>query len=294
MTSQDDILLSGFILVFAAVVAVSVFKRLGLGSVLGYLVAGFVVGPSVLGVASDVDTLRHFAEFGVVFLLFIIGLEMHPSRLWSMRVAVFGMGTAQIILTAAAIAIYAYWQGAGLNTAIVIGLSLSLSSTAIVMQILKDKGEITSPHGQTTFAILLMQDIAVVPLIALIPFLSDVHSDTGISVSGVLTPILAVIAVLLGTRYVIRPVLPYIARFGTSEVFTGFSLLTVLGAAWLMDKAGMSMAMGAFLVGLMLSESRYVHQIEADMESFRGFLLGLFFMAVGMSIDIDIVTKQSA
>jgi glutathione-regulated potassium-efflux system protein KefB len=211
-----------------------------------------------------------------------------------MRVAVFGMGTTQIIITAAAISMYAYWQGVGFNTAMVIGLSLSLSSTAIVMQLLKDKGEITSPHGQSTFAILLMQDIAVVPLIALIPMLSDTQSLTGMSVSSVLTPILAVMAVLLGTRYVIRPALPYIARFGTGEVFTGFSLLTVLGAAWLMDKAGMSMAMGAFLVGLMLSGSRYVHQIEADMESFRGILLGLFFMAVGMSIDINIIANQGA
>ncbi|MFQ5572558.1 MAG: monovalent cation:proton antiporter-2 (CPA2) family protein, partial [Rhodothermales bacterium] len=287
---QKDLLLAVLVLLTAAVILVPLFKRLGLGSVLGYLVAGAVVGPWGLGITSDVAAIRHFAEFGVVFLLFIVGLELHPSKLWVMRRAVFGMGTLQVVLTGGSIGLYAWFFGEPWSTAVVVGFGLALSSTAIGLQILTERGEVGSDHGRAAFAILLMQDMAVVPLLALVPLMAEAPVAAGESFGiAALKDVAALAAVVVIVRFVLRPGLRVIAIGRNTEAFAGAAVLAVLGAAWLMEQVHLSMALGAFLTGLLLSDSEYRHQIEADVQPFRGFLLGLFFMAVGMSLNFGIM-----
>ncbi|MFQ5993079.1 MAG: monovalent cation:proton antiporter-2 (CPA2) family protein [Nitrospiraceae bacterium] len=289
---QKDLLLAVLVLLTAAVIAVPLFKRLGLGSVLGYLVAGAVVGPWGLGITSDVEAIRHFAEFGVVFLLFIVGLELHPSKLWVMRRAVFGMGTLQVVLTGGSIGVYAWFFGVPWSTAVVVGFGLALSSTAIGLQILTERGEVGSDHGRAAFAILLMQDMAVVPLLALVPLMAEAPVAAGESFGIVaLKDVAALAAVVVIVRFVLRPGLRVIAIGRNTEAFAGAAVLAVLGAAWLMEQVHLSMALGAFLTGLLLSDSEYRHQIEADVQPFRGFLLGLFFMAVGMSLNFGLMDQ---
>lgn len=291
--NQEDLLLGIIIILAAAVVAIPLCKRLGLGAVIGYLAAGGIVGPWGLGVTSEVEAIRHFAEFGVVFLLFLIGLEIHPAKLWVMRKAVLGLGTAQIVLTAGCIAGLGLYGGLSLPTALITGFGLAMSSTAFGLQILGEQGETASPHGQASLAILLMQDLAVVPFLAVIPLLADIPETahkpfwvTGIQVIGALA------LVILASRYVLRPALRIIAATRHTEAFTGAAILTVLGAAWLMEQVHLSMALGAFLTGLLLSDSEYRHQIEASILPLREFLLGLFFMSVGMSVDFGFIREH--
>lgn len=289
---NDDLLLAAVILLAAAVVAVPVSTWLGLGSVLGYLMAGIVVGPWGLGVTQHVEAIRHFSELGVVFLLFIIGLELRPSKLWAMRREVFGLGLLQIIISAACITVYAWWFGLRLNVALVIGFGLALSSTAVGLQILTEKGELSSRYGQAAFSILLMQDIAVIPLLALVPLLgwASVSEESALLVQSVLG--MGVLGgILLAARFLLRPALRFLAQSHNTEIFAAVSVLAVLGAAWLAAQVNLSMALGAFLVGLLLSDSEYRHQLEAEVEPFRGFLLGLFFMAIGMSIDFSLMFR---
>ena len=283
------------ILMAAAVIAVPISKRLGLGSVLGYLAAGMILGPAGLDVAGDVDSILHFAELGVVLLLFVIGLELQPSRLWTMRKPVFGLGGAQVALTAAVLAPAAWLAGLSPATAVIVGLALALSSTAFALQVMAERNELTTRYGRGAFSILLFQDLAVIPIVALIPLLA-VREGAAMGMSEVLLEtgkIVAVIgAVVVGGRYVLRPVLRLVAATGIREVFTAMALLTVVGTALLMEAVGLSMALGAFLAGVLLADSEYRHALEADIEPFKGLLLGLFFIAVGMSVDLGLLVAQ--
>ena len=280
------------ILLAAAIVAVPVFKRLGLGSVLGYLAAGAVVGPWGLGFIDEVEEIRHIAEFGVVFLLFIIGIELRPARLWAMRRMVFGLGTAQVMVTGLAITGIVLLFGLSVRTAVIVGFGLALSSTAFGLQILNERGEMATTHGRTALAVLLLQDLAVVPLLTLVSLLAtDATLLEGIEFA-ILEAMLVIALVILAGRFLLSPVLQLVASSRTAEVFTAAAVFAVLGTAWLMEEVGLSLALGAFLAGLMMAESHYRHQVIADIEPFRGILLGLFFMGVGMSIDFSLLGEQ--
>jgi monovalent cation:proton antiporter-2 (CPA2) family protein len=282
------------VLLAAAIITVPVFQRLGLGSVLGYLAAGAIVGPWGLGFIDEIQEIRHIAEFGVVFLLFLIGIELKPARLWSMRRMVFGLGTAQVMVTGLVIAGLALLFEQSLRTAVIIGFGLALSSTAFVLQILTERGELGAVHGQTAFSILLLQDLAVVPLLTLVSLLAaDSTLVEGIEFA-ILDAVLVITLVILAGRFLLSPALRQVATSRTAEVFTAAAVFAVLGTAWLMQQVGLSLALGAFLAGLMMAESHYRHQVVADIQPFRGILLGLFFMGVGMSIDFGLLGRQSA
>ena len=282
------------VLLAAAVVAVPLFQRLGLGAVLGFLVAGALVGPWGLGYIVAVEEIRHLAEFGVIFLLFIIGIELKPSRLWVMRRSVFGLGTAQVLITGTVITLLGLMLGLSTRASLVVGFGLALSSTAFGLQLLSDKGQLGTSYGRTGFAILLLQDLAVVPLMALLPLLAQRELSITEDVElAALESVVIIVGVFLLGRLLLRPVLQIVARNRRNpEIFTATGIFLVLGAAWLTDWAGLSMALGAFLGGLLLADSRYRHQIMADIQPFRGLLLGLFFMSVGMSIDFGLLGRN--
>lgn len=278
------------LLLGGAVVAAPLFKRIGLGTVLGYLAAGVVIGPLARLITGGEEIL-HVAELGVVFLLFIIGLELKPSRLWSMRRDIFGLGLAQVVASGAALALLGrYGMQLSFGAAIIAGFGLSLSSTAFALQILEDEGGTGKHYGQTSFAVLLFQDLAIVPLLALIPLLSaGTEAAHAMSRAQFAVAILAVAALFFIGRYLINPIFRVIANTGAKEVMIAAALLVVMGSAALMQFAGLSMAMGAFIAGVLLAESSYRHELEADIEPFRGVLLGLFFIAVGLSLKIPVI-----
>lgn len=282
------------VLMGAAVIAVPLFRRLGLGSVLGYFAAGILVGPSVLGLFGDASSMLHLSELGVVMFLFVIGLELRPDKLWAMRGQIFGLGLAQVAAAIAALAVTAYAAfGLSAPAAFVAGAGFVLSSTAVIMLALQDRGEIASPEGQKSVAILLFEDLMIVPLLAVVAFLSPLVQGQGqAGWSGVLLGVGAVALLLAVGRWALDPFFALLAKSRTREVLTAGALLVVLGAALLMEFSGLSMAMGAFLAGVMLSGSSYRHQIESDIEPFRGLLMGLFFLAVGMSLDLSIVASE--
>lgn len=283
-----------FIFLVAALAVVPLAKRLGLGSVLGYLIAGLLIGPQILGLITDVQSILSFSEFGVVLLLFIIGLELEPRRLWLMRRIVFGTGGMQVIVTTAVFAIVSRFFGLSTLTAVVVGLGLALSSTAFVMATLTETKQLTTAHGRTTFGILLFQDLAVIPTLALLPLLARGSLDLShTDVSGSLLRIVGVAVFLVLTgRYLIRPVFRFIAMAKSHELFTAASLLIVVGTGLLMESIGLSMSLGAFAAGVLLANSEYRHDMEANIEPFRGLLMGLFFMAVGMATQINLVLKE--
>ncbi|WP_243372699.1 monovalent cation:proton antiporter-2 (CPA2) family protein [Microvirga solisilvae] len=280
----------------AAVIAVPVFRFLGLSAVLGYLAAGVVIGPSGLSLVGDPGTIATVAELGVVLLLFIIGLELKLSHLWSMKRDIFGLGFAQLGVTALCLGLAASMIGFGPKAAFVIGIAVALSATAIALQMLGERNDLQTPYGQRSFAILLFQDLSVVPILAILPLLaSGMAAEQASPLDQLITvgeTIAAIAAVVLVGRYGLNPFFRILARTGSREVMTASALLVVLGAALLMQEVGLSMAMGAFLAGLLLAESNFRHQLEADIEPFRGMLLGLFFMSVGMSIDLALVREQ--
>jgi monovalent cation:proton antiporter-2 (CPA2) family protein len=287
-------LIEAVVFLAAAVVTVPVFRWLGLGAVLGYLVAGVAIGPWVLALVSDVDHILHFAEFGVVLLLFVIGLELQPNRLWTLRKTIFGLGGAQLFLTASVLAVAGYGLGLTPATAAVVGLALSLSSTAFALQLLAERNQLTTRHGRSAFSILLFQDLAAIPMLAIFPLLGPEATgpmDSSGMVAGIQT-VAIVLAVVVGGRFLLRPLLRMVAVTKTPEVFTAMALLTVVGTALLMEEVGLSMALGAFLAGVLLADSEYRHALEADIEPFKGMLLGLFFMAVGMSLNVGLVARQ--
>lgn len=294
---MDGVLQQAVMFLLAAVVFVPLSKWLGMGAVLGYLAAGLVLGPWGARLITDVDDILHVAELGVVFLLFVIGLELQPARLWALRKSIFGYGTAQLLLSAAALAAVGIGLGASLVTAIIAGLALSLSSTAFALQLLAERGELPTRHGRMAFAILLFQDLAAIPIIALIPLLAvmpatDVDPASGISGIAIARAVGVVALVIVGGRLLLRPFFRRVVASNIPELTTAAALLAVLGVALVVDYAGLSMALGAFLAGMLLAESEYRHELQADIEPFRGLLLGLFFIAVGMSVDLGLVAAR--
>lgn len=260
----SDFLLAGVLFLFAAVAAVPLASRLGIGAVLGYLLAGIAIGPWGLGFISDVDEILHFSELGVVFLMFIIGLELNPSKLWQLRRSIFGVGAAQVLLSAALLAGLLMLTHFSWQAAVVGGIGLAMSSTAMALQLMREKGMNRSESGQLGFSVLLFQDLAVIPA-------------------------LAFVGMLIGGRYLLRPVFRFIAASGVREVFTAATLLLVLGSALFMDALGLSMALGTFIAGVLLAESEYRHELETAIDPFKGLLLGLFFISVGMSLNLGVL-----
>lgn len=291
------------IYLLAAVIAVPIAKRCGLGSVLGYLLAGVAIGPSGLNLTGESGgEVMHFAEFGVVIMLFLVGLELKPSLLWEMRFFILGLGTAQVLGTAAAGALVAHALGVPWAPAWAIGLILSMSSTAIVLQSLAEKRQLGTPGGQASFAVLLTQDLAVIPILAVFPLLATLprlgEAPGGSRLAGQpawergLLIVAAVAAVIVVGRFLLRPVLRYIAATGLREMFTATALLLVIGTAFLMEQCGLSPALGTFLAGVLLAESEYRPQLETDLEPFKGLLLGLFFISVGAGIDFGLLRER--
>ena len=284
----------GLILLVTAVVSVPIARRIGLPALVAYLIGGIIIGPSGLGILATPESIIPVSELGVVMLLFLIGLELELDQLLAMRRAIFGLGAAQLSLTAAAIAALAYFLGLlGWRGASVAGLALAISATAIALQILEDRGELQHEYGRRAFAILLFQDMAVVPLLALLPLLAQgtdaAHAGMRHGVQTVLLAAGAIAVIVLAGRYLLNPFFRLLAQTGSREVMIAAALLVVLGAATIMQLVGMSMALGAFLAGVLLAGSHYRHELEADIEPFRGLLLALFFMGVGMSIDVALV-----
>jgi len=274
----------------AAVIAVPLFKRLKLGAVLGYLAAGIVIGPWGLGLITGVDRILQVSEFGVVLLLFVIGLELQISRLRLLRNAVFGMGGAQVVLTTAILAGLAYVNGWPVMTSLVIGFGLSMSSTALVLQLWSERGELVLRHGRAGFGMLLFQDLAVIPFLAALPVLAGHHS--GIRWASVVEVLAALIALVIVGRYLLRPVFRVLAAAQVPEIFTAAALLLVVGTSLGMEAVGLSASLGAFIAGVLLADSEYRNELQADIEPFKGLLLGLFFIAVGMSVDFGLVARR--
>ncbi|MFV0574927.1 MAG: glutathione-regulated potassium-efflux system protein KefB [Vibrio sp.] len=285
-SSTMDLLESGVVFLSAAVIAVPLAQRFGLGSVLGYLFAGIVIGPWGLGLVSDVDNVMHFAELGVVLLLFLIGLELNPKKLWQMRMPILGLGGAQVVVTTLVISMFANSFGLDWINSLVIGMGLALSSTAIAMRVIDEKGLSGTEAGQSGFAVLLFQDIAVIPMLAILPLLAG---NVGGDWLDAVKMVAAIIALLGGGHYLLRPIFRYVVMSGVRELFTVASLLLVIGIAVLMQKVGLSMALGTFLAGVLLAESEYRHELESAIEPFKGLLLGLFFVSVGMAVNLELL-----
>ena len=280
------------VFLLAAVLFVPLFRWLRLSSVLGFVTAGLVIGPWGLRLIQDVDSILEASEFGVVLLLFVIGLELQPQRLWVLRRTVFGAGSGQMILCTLLIAGGARLLGNTPLAAVVIGFGLALSSTALVLQMLAERHQLKSHYGRAAFGILLFQDLAVLPMLAILPLASQGAQPLGTSLLALLKLTLVIGGVILGGRYLIRPVLRAVARTRLTEVFTAATLLIVLGVALLVSAVGLSMSLGAFLAGVLLADSEYRHELEADIEPFKGLLLGLFFIAVGMSANLGLLTER--
>ena len=301
---QHSLLFQAMVYLAAAIVFVPLAKKLGLGAVLGYLLAGIIIGPSVLGfIGTEGEDIMHFAEFGVVMMLFLIGMELEPALLWRLRASILGLGGLQVVLSAAAIAGIALLLGQPVNNSLALGMILSLSSTAIVLQTLNEKGWMSTAAGQSAFSVLLFQDIAVIPMLAIFPLLAGSVATESTSHSPSLRDNLpgwgqtlvvlgAVAIIIIAGRYLVRPIMRVIARTRVRELFTATALLMVVAIAVLMNLVGLSSALGAFLGGVVLANSEYRHELESDIEPFKGLLLGLFFIAVGASIDFRLILEQ--
>ncbi|MGR5461100.1 glutathione-regulated potassium-efflux system protein KefB [Vibrio alfacsensis] len=290
MAMTSEFLQSSVIFLSAAVIAVPIAQRLGLGSVLGYLIAGVMIGPWGFGLIRDVDAILHFAELGVVLLLFLIGLELNPKKLWQMRGPILGLGGAQVIVTSGVIASLVSLFGVSIQVSVVIGMGLALSSTAIALRVIQEQGLTGTETGQSGFAVLLFQDIAVIPMLAMLPLLSGGQSSgdwlDAFWVIG------CVIGLLVGGHFLLRPLFRFVVMSGVRELFTVAALLVVLGISVTMQKLGLSMALGTFLAGVLLAESEYRHELEIAIEPFKGLLLGLFFIAVGMAVNLGLLALQ--
>jgi len=300
---HDSFFFQALVYLSAAVVSVPIAKRIGLGSVLGYLIAGVIIGPTILGLIGEGgQDIMHFAEFGVVMMLFVIGLELEPSLLWKMRNSILGLGGMQVLVTSILVAVAALIAGVPWQASIALGLTLSLSSTAIVLQTMKEKGLMKTDSGQSSFAVLLFQDIAVIPMLAIFPLLatqavnsSDDHQTLVGSLPGwaqTLAVLAAVASIVIGGKYLIRPVFRFIAQTRLLEIFTAAALLLVIGIAVLMTQVGLSPALGTFLAGVVLANSEYRHELISDIEPFKGLLLGLFFISVGASINFNLILES--
>lgn len=288
MSEISALLLPVLLFLFAAIVTVPVARYLGIGSVLGFLSAGIAIGPWGLKLISGVDDILHFSELGVVFLLFIIGLELNPSKLWSLRRSIFGVGAAQVLLTAGILACVLVATHFSWQAAVIGGIGLAMSSTAMALQLMQEKGMNRNDGGQLGFSVLLFQDMAVVPALALVPILAGTHSDDT-SWASFLIKGGALVAMLIVGRYLLRPLFHYVAATGVREIFTATALFVVLGFAMFMDMMGFSMALGTFIAGVLLAESEFRHELENAIEPFKGLLLGLFFMSVGMALNLGVL-----
>lgn len=295
---NDNFLVQAAILLAAAAVAAPLARQLRVGSVLGYLLVGMLIGPFGLGFIYEVyelDSIRHIAELGIVLLLFLIGLELRPVRLWGMRRAIFGAGATQVFATGALLALAAVPYGFSPAIAVVVGLALAMSSTAFVLHLLEEKKELSQRHGRLAFSILLFQDLAAIPLIAIVPMLAAREATGTIeALFAIAKAAVIIIAVVLVGRFLLNRVYRLVATSGVREAMTATALLTVIGVALAMHGAGLSAALGAFLAGALLADSEYRHQIEADIQPFEGLLLGLFFMAIGMSLDLGLLQREPA
>ncbi|OOG53837.1 glutathione-regulated potassium-efflux system protein KefB [Rhodanobacter sp. B05] len=286
---SPHLLQTAVVFLLATVIMVPLTKRFRLGAVLGYLLAGVVIGPQLLGLVHDTEGVATISEFGVVLMLFVIGLELSPQRLWVMRRSVFGTGLLQVLVSMLAIAAASYFLfGLSGKAAAIVGGSLALSSTAFGLQILAERKEVGSAYGRQVFAILLFQDVAAIPLIAAVPLLAA-STATHVDLFGVLRTVGVILAVVVGGRYLLRPVFRFVAKADSVEVFTATALLVVMGVALLMELAGVSVTLGAFLAGMLLADSEYRHELESNIEPFKGLLLGLFFISVGMSMDLSLL-----
>ncbi len=298
----DEFLLGAFVYLTAAVIAAPIAMRLGLGSVLGYLIAGIIIGPSVLGfIGSDGASVMHFAEFGVIMMLFLVGLELQPSKLWNLRRSIIGLGGLQVSLCASAIGIVCYLFGLEWRAALACGLILALSSTAIVLQSMQERGMMATTVGRSTFSVLLFQDISLIPMLALLPLLATqaVSTDANDSLIAQYPAWVQTVAVLgavggiiLAGRYLMRPLFRIVAGAKIREIFVAFALVIVVGITLLMQMVGLSAALGTFLAGVVLAESEYRHELEMDLEPFKGLSLAVFFMAVGSEIDFKLLVAK--
>ena len=286
------------VFLLAAIIAVPLSRRLGLGAVLGYLGAGMIIGPWGLRLIDDVEAMLHISEFGVILLLFIIGLELQPSRLWVLRKQVFGLGAAQVAATGLVLGAIALILGWSWQAALVAGIGLAMSSTAFVLQTLAERKQLTARHGRESFAILLFQDLAVIPLLAALPFLAHSAGAAGTATHGgngwldAAKAVAIIGALIVSSRFLIRPLFRIVASHGGREIFTATALFIVVGVTLLMEVAGLTASLGAFLAGMLLADSEYRHELEADIEPFKGLLMGLFFISVGMSANLGLLAKQ--
>jgi monovalent cation:proton antiporter-2 (CPA2) family protein len=280
------------VFLLSAVVLVPLFQRAKLGAVVGYLAAGMLLGPWGLGIVPDAENTLGFAEFGVALLLFLVGLELEPARLWALRHLVFGLGGAQVGVTALILALTAWGFGFPWHAALVGGLGLAMSSTALVLTSLAERGHTDTAYGRAAFSVLLFQDIVVIPLLALLPLLAYTSIKPTVSWFTAVKMLTAIIVVVAVGRIAVRPILKFIARHSSSEIFTAAALLLVVGAAVIMERLGIAMSLGAFLAGLLLADSEFRHELQADIEPFKGLLLGLFFMTVGMSTNLTLLKQQ--
>ncbi|NNU44413.1 glutathione-regulated potassium-efflux system protein KefC [Ramlibacter montanisoli] len=287
-------LTNSLIYLAAAVIAVPLSRAIGLGSILGYLAAGIAIGPWVLGLVTNVEDILHFAEFGVVLMLFLIGMELEPRRLWNLRRPIFGWGSAQVLGCTALLFAAGLAAGAPWRTSLAAALGLALSSTAIALQVMRERNLMPTPSGQAGFSILLFQDVAAIPILALLPLLGTqgARPDAANHWVEALRIVAVIGGIILGGRLLLRPLLRWIAKSRTPEIFTAAALLLVVAIAALMQLVGLSMALGAFLAGVLLAESEYKRELETDLEPFKGLLLGLFFIAVGMSIDFGVLARS--
>ena len=276
----------------SAVMLVPIFHLLGLGSILGYLVAGIIVGPYGLAMIHESESLHHFAELGVILLLFIIGLEIQPKKLWSMRKNLIGLGGLQVVLCSVIFMLVAKQFGVSTIPAAVIGFAMSLSSTAFALQTLAEKSQLGTEHGQSSFAVLLMQDLLAIPALALIPAFSSVDAASGLTIKTAVLFIVILISLVLASRFLIRPVFRLISSTRIRELFTAVTLAVVLGVAALMLSIGLSAALGTFIAGVLLADSEYRHELEADLGPFKNLLMGLFFIGVGMGVNLEIITSK--
>lgn len=290
MPHDGSLLQATVVFLLAVVLLVPLAQRLKLGAVPGYLLAGILIGPSVLGLLGNPDNVARLSEMGVVMLLFVIGLELSPRRLWTMRRALFGVGSLQVGLTAAVLGLLAFWLfGQSKAAAVVLGLGLALSSTAFGLQVLAERKDLGKPHGRLAVAILLFQDIAAIPLIAVVPLLGGDVSSADEGTWPLVGVAVGIGVIIIGGRYLMTPVFKWTVGSGLLELSTATALLVVLGTAWVMEHVGISMALGAFLAGVLMAESPFRHELETQIEPLKGLLLGLFFVGVGMSADLRLL-----
>ena len=289
---SHSFLAQALIYLAAAVIAVPLSKRLGLGAVLGFLLAGVAIGPWGLKLIEDVEAMLHFSEFGVVLLLFLVGLELHPKRLWALRRSIFGMGTLQVVVTMFAVAGIGVALGQPFAISLVAGMGFAMSSTAIGLATLQEKNLLPTPGGQASFAVLLFQDLAVIPLMLVLSLMAPGHAgNEGFDLAAAVRAVGLIVILIVAGRFLLRPLLRYVANTGLREIFIAFSLLLVIGIALLMQSVGLSAALGTFLAGVLLADSEYRHELELDIEPFKGLLLGLFFISVGTSVDLGLFMR---